>query len=349
MIKSIQLARALAALSVVFYHYHLYGFNIGDFGVDIFFVISGFIIAYMVNKTTDRFALKRIVRVAPLYYIATCITIVLALLRPSMFKSVVVTGGAIVKSFLFIPYAIKDSGPILSLGWTLNYEMFFYLAMFLCILFFRDKKRNLVPACGGVLILFLGILTATGTDSFILLFYKNGQLPEFIYGLGLYYVMTYYKSKRIASADYLMTALGFFALVFMVYAQATGRFTGLSRNIRLGIPSLLFVNGLLALENKINQDNHLIKWGLKLGDASYAMYLFHPFIIFALLRLVYPKLGHNGSLLLNLAEVVVALAAVCLCSVWLYDYLDKPINDLLKRRKTPGSPSSHKPLPSYGG
>ncbi|REG98246.1 acyltransferase family protein [Flavobacterium aquicola] len=332
MIKSIQLLRTVAALGVVFSHYNFYDLDTGGFGVDIFFIISGFIIAYMVNKNTHNFMLKRIVRIAPLYYIATALTLSLALIKPEWFKNVVVNGEAVFKSILFIPYRIDNSGPILSLGWTLNNEMFFYLVMFVCIIFIKNKKY-FVAACGSIISLFLLSLYFTNNDFYILNFYKKGLLPEFIYGLALYYFWKFYKSKYTKTFYYGALVLGVFSLVFMIFNDLTQEFSFLGRNISRGIPALLFVNAFLVLENEINEENVFIKLGIKLGDASYVMYLFHPFMVFFLTRLVYPAtIGNTDFFIIEFCKLVLALVVVCIGSILIYEIIDKPILNWFKKR-----------------
>lgn len=334
MIKGIQLLRAVAALCVVFLHCHFRNIETGMFGVDIFFVISGFIIAYMVNQSTKQFIIKRIIRIVPLYFLATFLTIALALIKPQWFNHVLVNTEAVVKSLLFIPYQIKGSGPVLSSGWTLNNEMFFYVAMFSCIIIFR-KKEYLVPACGGFLILLLIVLNSFNKDtitaySHVLRFYRNGLLPEFIYGLALYYFWNYHQSHKTKFTG--MITIGFIAFIMMIYLDLSNSLAGVPRNIRYGIPSLLFVNAFILLENKINEKNRVIKAWLKLGDASYAMYLFHPFVIYFLLRVIYPKIpGTSVSLATGISEVIFALVSVALVSVLIYELIDKPSNNFLKK------------------
>src|SRR5689334_11959143 len=103
-LNSIQLLRAVAAFGVVYCHYALYAFPkfaTGAFGVDIFFVISGFIIAFVVSKSTENFFIKRIIRVVPLYLVATFITVAAALIFPQWFYNTVISVDAIIKSILF--------------------------------------------------------------------------------------------------------------------------------------------------------------------------------------------------------------------------------------------------------
>lgn len=337
MIKSIQLLRAIAAIAVVFFHCNFLNIKTGMFGIDIFFIISGFIIAYMVNQTTELFIIKRIIRVSPLYFIATFLTIAIAFIKPEWFTHVVINTESLIKSFFYIPYQVNESGPIVSSGWVLNNEMFFYMLMFICILIFR-KKHYLVPACAALLIGFIILLHIFSENSiteysFILQFYRNGLLPEFIYGLGLYYFWSYYVDNRKKSVNILMITLGLSSFAFMIFCDLNQSFLSIPRNILYGIPALLFVNAFLVLENKINEKNRIIKIGLKLGDASYAMYLFHTFLVYFLLSVIYPyTLGKTDIFIVEFLKMILAIAIVCGASVLIHIYVDKPLNYFFKKR-----------------
>src|SRR5882672_247790 len=150
MLDSVQALRALAALCVVVYHVDFVGR--GAFGVDIFFVISGFIICHVTAKDHDGFLRKRLIRIVPLYWAGTLCLYCLGLVAPRLLQSEPTLSG-LVNSLLFIPYA-KEGGrvyPILFLGWTLNYEMFFY-ALFACAL---ALNRRLAPitVCAALVVL----------------------------------------------------------------------------------------------------------------------------------------------------------------------------------------------------
>jgi peptidoglycan/LPS O-acetylase OafA/YrhL len=198
---TIQILRAIAALGVVYTHCASEGGftnikNTGRWGVDIFFIISGFIIAYIVSRDTSRFMIKRIFRVVPLYYIATLLIILVALLFPHLIHGTKITTEKIVKSLFFIPYKdeLKENLPILGQGWTLRFEMFFYMAMAFC-LFIVKNKRFLAIFCSLVLIIFLVVLNIFKIGSFELEYYRTGLFPEFIYGLLLFPVYEYIKQK----------------------------------------------------------------------------------------------------------------------------------------------------------
>ena len=332
MINSIQILRALAAFGVFFAHYALFGIHAGSFGVDIFFIISGFIIAYVVNFTTKDFLIKRIIRIVPLYIIATSCTIFLTILKPQWFKSVILSIEAVLKSFLFIPYRLEQSGPILSLGWTLNFEMFFYLAMTVCILFIKNKKK-LVVACSLLLTVFLIIIYVYPVDYYPLNFYRKGLLPEFIYGLFLYYFWEYIKNiKAKDKIRILYFTIGVCALIFLIYSDLTKEFNYISRNIRTGIPCLLIVAGFMSVEPFLNGKSKTVKLLSLIGDSSYAMYLFHPFILFGFTRVVFPYVfGAETNTFLEVFKFIIASSTLIVVSVLIYKFLDKPLNAYLRK------------------
>jgi peptidoglycan/LPS O-acetylase OafA/YrhL len=144
-IISIQLLRAIAALSITYLHCTTAGnyklFSTGAFGVDIFFIISGFIIAYMVSKNTENFLIKRIIRIVPLYFLATVAMTLTVMFFSGFLDNRTISISGFIKSILFIPGPENSGLPILIQGWSLNYEMFFYVIMFLCILFVKNKDR----------------------------------------------------------------------------------------------------------------------------------------------------------------------------------------------------------------
>jgi len=347
-LRSIQLLRGIAALGVVYCHYALYAFlqaANGAFGVDIFFVISGFIIAYVASKTIDNFFLKRIFRIVPLYFIATFITISAALIFPQWFYNTTVTIEAVLKSILFIPYKIGTSGPILLAGWTLNFEMLFYLAMALSIIITKNKKV-LTIFCAAILITFLLLLNIINTDNYALHFYQRGLLPEFIYGLILFRVYEYYnkydstQTNKIRHQKIISTLLLVFValsslLLLICNELPNSHSTHISedRNIQFGIPALLFVGSILFLEKNIKANSHLIKFGLLVGNASFAMYLFHPYFIYFLQRVIYPKaLGQMEGISIEIFKMLTAFIVTIIGSIFIYRYIDDPIQKYLSTR-----------------
>jgi len=136
MIANIQILRALAATAVAFYHtgYRVPGFLHTDFlGVAVFFVISGFIMSHIARESAGAFMMHRIGRIVPLYWLATFLYVTVILIGTS---SKTATAVSLAEDLLFIPRFSEGATPIepaLSVGWTLNLEMFFYVMFALAL------------------------------------------------------------------------------------------------------------------------------------------------------------------------------------------------------------------------
>jgi len=175
-LTSIQALRGFAVMLVVLFHIQHYvagrlqlpnllpRFDIGVAGVDVFFVISGFIMVYASERLFAQpggvrvFCLRRIVRIVPMYWAATTVLLVYVLARYADFGAVL--GGAgrdyVIASYLFYPYVRPDGwgAPFLGVGWTLNYEMFFYAIFGLSLAL---PRRIAVPSVGALLCLLIAL------------------------------------------------------------------------------------------------------------------------------------------------------------------------------------------------
>src|SRR6476620_6933057 len=137
-------------------------------GVDLFFVISGFIM-WATTETRRRgpmqFWLARIVRIVPLYWIFTTLYIAAALITPESFYVVHLEAVHIIKSYLFVPATHPNLGliaPVYTLGWTLNYEMFFYLLFGCCLFFPWPRMRLALLAIAFLLLVAAGLIFQPG-------------------------------------------------------------------------------------------------------------------------------------------------------------------------------------------
>lgn len=326
MLNSIQILRALAALFVVFAHFEYINPAVGAFGVDLFFIISGFIMSYIVEKNTTAFLYRRIIRIVPLYYFMTLLTTGLFLAKPSWFRNVIFTPEALAKSLLFIPYRIKGSGPILSLGWTLNYEMFFYMAIAISIALLPAKRAMI--ACLVALTVFVGISSIYPSGNYVVHFWGGTVVLEFVFGGILYYLWKNKIQNVGRSMRKALLAVGLASFLFLIYADyvADPRAT---RFLVFGIPSFFIALAFLVIERSIDRKNKIHAAMILLGDSSYAMYLVHPFVIYGFLRLVFNRVSPEGELF-EFIGLVLAMVTVCLVSIALHKWFEKPVIAWLK-------------------
>jgi exopolysaccharide production protein ExoZ len=270
-IDGIQVLRAVAAIMVVIEHSR-YAVPGGEAafshffasGVDIFFVISGFVMALTTGASDQNisfwdgrseallFLRKRVARIVPLYWLATLWTTRREL--PDL---------NLAKDFLFIPRwnpAFPDSIlPSVVQGWTLNYEMFFY-ALFSASMLFR-AKRSLVLISALVAISLLAFVPGEGIYQ---RFYTNNIILEFGIGVVLFQLIKFTAYPQWRRSVFVVLMLVGFALLMIGYSHAP-------RFLTQGLPSALIVWASFGACKGWLQVG-LLK---KLGDASYAIYLFH--------------------------------------------------------------------------
>ena len=299
LLRSIQSLRAFAALSVVVFHAgQLSGHPavIGAAGVDVFFVISGFIMESAAGRTVTagRFFVHRLIRIVPLYWAVTLAMAVLSFV-PGAFPHLRAPPGHVALSLLFMPHAdpAGDSFPVLVAGWTLNFEMAFY-AVFAASLWLPPRRRLLaltavlMGAVAAGLVFRPRMVAAQAWSDPILL--------EFLAGVWL-------AASRVPSRPWsgLMLATGVAA--FGLQAGWPAAEAGW-RLLCWGVPACLIVAGSVALEG--GWPEGVVA---RVGDASYSIYLMHGFAVSACWR----AMPGSPPALFFAASVAgsVALGAVC--------------------------------------
>src|SRR5579859_150500 len=292
-LNNIQVLRAFAAVAVVVFHT---GFAFptmrpfGSFGVDVFFVISGYIMARILDPASDSssdfFFRRRVIRIVPPYWFFTILLFLVALRIPQLMGSTRATPVELLKSLLFIPFT-KGSGiiqPLLFIGWSLNYEMFFYLALAIGLLI--SKRR--ATWIGGALVLATMLVCLPLADRSVLAqFYSRDIVLEFLLGILAYYLCRSISDQRARGlrvpALVICIASGFFLIAVQAWFTPTGPSIYLYRVLELGLPSfLLIASGSLLSQG--GWDTNLT-WLVLIGDASYILYLVHPYCEYSLDRL----------------------------------------------------------------
>jgi exopolysaccharide production protein ExoZ len=229
---SIQYLRAIAALGVVAFHSG-HATILGQAGVDIFFVISGFVMWMVTTKPVGpaQFLWHRMVRIVPLYWIAT---LIMAVHHSSPVSDTV-------RSLLFWPYRDANGRlwPVLVLGWTLNFEMFFYLLFATTLMI---PRRFQLLSLTAVLISLSVIGIAFQPHEATLYVYTSPLLMEFLAGVWLSEIVHRGKIPGVKIA----VALLFIGLLGFV-VSLRGPTPELWRFFLWGGPSLLVVCGAISI------------------------------------------------------------------------------------------------------
>lgn len=277
----LQYLRGLAALAVVLFH--AIGraggnFHAGEAGVDLFFLLSGFLMVAISGPETRplAFLADRARRIIPVYWIATSVMLLASMV--GLFPKVQLEAGHVLASYLFVPWTSPSNGsvwPLLVPGWTLNFEMAFYL-LFAALLPFGGQVRQI--AVLTVMLAGLVMLRPIADPAnAIATFYTDPMLLEFAGGcwLGILW-------KRPGDWPRWM-GWGTVLIALAMIAWAGFYAAKINRAIGFGIPAALLLASVLALERR----RPIGEWRLPLllGDASYSIYIWHTLAISVTIRL----------------------------------------------------------------
>jgi peptidoglycan/LPS O-acetylase OafA/YrhL len=300
----------------------------GGFGVDIFFVISGFIMTMLVDngQSAKVFAISRLTRIIPIYWVITTCLLILVTLKPELFKDTTADIFQYVKSLLFIPYFNGHRGllPLLAVGWTLNYEMFFYFCIWLSILFIR---RFYVP----LVIIFITcafVWARIGEQGSVMsTFFGSAIVFEFVFGIAAFKLYKSFALKHVTAVVFALICIA--SYVFMAVSEVSNQYN--YRLITYGIPSFLMVFSAVMLESRLkyNQLKAPYKILASIGDASYAIYLTHLFVVVGFTKIGFQKMGLINPY--TPLGVVCILISSLLLGYFLYIKVDKPLHNYFKK------------------
>jgi peptidoglycan/LPS O-acetylase OafA/YrhL len=326
-LKSLQVLRIIAAASVVYYHINAAPV-FGSFGVDIFFVISGFVIAMVIanQQTATAFAYARITRIVPLYWLLTTGLLGLAYFKPNLLNSTTADLNNYMKSLLFIPY-FKENGalhPMLAVGWTLNYEMFFYCCTWVAMIIARQFY---IPITILLLSVTYVVFNQYTDNSVATAFFTNSLIFEFVLGMIAFLLFQYKRLPSLPKSLLILATL----LLYGFMATAEAFHLEINRFWLYGIPSLLLVLSIIQLEPLFrSQTSKLVAIMVALGNASYALYLSHYYVIEGVKKIIYPRLNIVNTDTAFSIGFIVSLSL--LVGYGLYRYIDRPLVRYFKRK-----------------
>jgi exopolysaccharide production protein ExoZ len=328
---SIQALRAIAALLVFWGHAinavhlkieadfpHLYG----PFGVDLFFVISGFVMVYSSERLFGQpgapitFFVRRLARIVPLYWLATAVLV--------WFVVPYASTKAVLGSLFFAPH-IPSEAPLLFVGWTLIFEMFFY-AVFAVALF--AKRRFAVVAGVTIFLISFSVLLAPDTagpstqppPASGLAYLADPIIVEFVFGMMI--ALVYRAGGRLA-----MWATMSLIIVGIIWLVVTS--PSLPRPYSAGVAAALIVAGMSLSSKPSPGYSPFVRSVVFLGDISYALYCTHlltfGLVAWTVANLAISPLDHAWAYMAAMLTAGLVVAAAT------YLTFEKPTTNFLKK------------------
>jgi exopolysaccharide production protein ExoZ len=345
---TVQALRAIAALMVVAYHgldewgRHIAGqsadalWGNGSAGVDIFFVISGLVMTISAGRVRSRpnpawvFLRQRLTRIIPLYWVVTTAKIAAVLALPMLAMRTRLDLPYVVGSYLLLPVRdwTGEFRPVLPVGWTLTYEMMFYVLVAVALAWRLPILRVALP-----------VLAIFAAAAFIDPGFANTIVVEFLYGVAIgmvwrvqqVQVLPMPQRERLLATSsqprphttaVVLLVAGFAAILLVPVTS------GALRPLTWGLPAAAIVASAVALEPLLRPA--LPRWLLAAGDASYAIYLTHGFVV-PLVFLIAMRAGLSADALLGVtmaASLLVSLLVGQITHIW----VEQPMLHWFRRR-----------------
>ncbi len=363
-LESLQALRGVAALLVLLFHYRFYLrgddesgttiwdalFGWGIIGVDIFFIISGFIMVYTTQhymqgcSSAKRFLLNRAIRIIPLYYFGLLVAFLFGgamstFHYPEKVQNLLSALTFTVYKTSVTPHYIDDGG-MYNIRWTLNYEIYFYLAFALCLMM---KHRILALICWGGLMTcvipalagFQPTLSVQGYDfqTPTIAFITNPLLIEFLIGVFAGYIYLQLK-RRVVSVklSLISSVIAISLLCYIVFGVYSGsiRALNLESTIVLGLLVLFLTLGEQVLQAYIPR---VLKY---VGNISFSLYLLHNPIGIAVMK----QMGPVGqSAFKGIPTILLATLLSILVAHLTHKYIEIGFTRKLKNKFMPSKQS----------
>lgn len=335
-LQSLQALRAVAAVAVVVYHLinaeAVYGgglqilgglAHLGFAGVDMFFAISGFIMVLVCSgkfgntRLAADFLAKRAVRIFPLYWVCTGAIALVLFAKPGLLDPAP-QDKSLLRSLLLLP---QEGGPLLVVGWTLTFELFFYLMTALALAFGSERHIPLM-LCGWAAALAL-LQWTTGQGPWVQLV-TSPLAFEFIAGAVAGLLWRRLSPKQSVVALCAAMALATVAAWVLLQRPDFGQTYG-ARTLAFAVPCALAIAAAARLERA--GWLQVPRWAAALGDASYSLYLTHVFVL-SLCGRLWSAVAPTGTAGTNALFLVVSFTACCVVALLTYRLVERPMLDL---------------------
>ena len=341
---NIQSLRGIAALLVVLSHLLTIEQNFspdsilpnitrfGIMGVDLFFVISGFIMVYVTwrlkpnMKQSLIFLYARTTRIYPLYWFILGILFCAWLLKPTI-TTFDVERTSLIRSFFLWP---DQTLPMLKVAWTLIHELYFYF-IFTFILLLPQYFRLIALSLWAFIILAANFIGFNRASPELLLIFHPLSLEFYFGAISAWIFMKLTHRKTIAPLGAFNLIFGVIALMISLLYLSTSLDAKAypshwMRCFLFGLPSAFIIYGLAALDSNNSQLPH---WSVKLGDWSYSLYLSHVLTLSAL-GLAWRKVAQNDPVdnIIILSFMILSTVFIAAC---LYYCVERPALNYSKK------------------
>jgi len=365
-LTAIQALRAIAAIAVTLAH--VIGditartgvelvprVAVGAAGVDLFFIISGFIMVYASRGLVGQadgwsiFLSRRLARIVPLYWL---VTLIYLLMQIAQGKWQVVQLEWIVASLLFWPFpGVTGAGlsPFYGIGWTLNFEMMFYV-VFSAALWLRRRDPSWVVAsilAGGVA---LGVALPLPD---LLRYWTNEIVLNFVFGIAI--AVAFLRGVRLPYAlGALLVALGVGGLIVSTWlgfmAALPDQPPAFPRSLAWGLPMALIMAGVaLTVSPSETTPSGVARLLHRLGDASYSIYLVHPLVIVAMRPVLAASVAALAPLPAALLHLVLVAGLVVAASTVIFAAFERPLTAAILNRFARSGQANLPPSVNHGG
>lgn len=326
MITNIQLLRGVAALMVVVFHLVVqmqpFGFDGSQVsflqgGVDIFFVISGFIMVHVSRereRSGGQFMADRIIRIVPIYWLLTLLAYLSGAGEPRPI-------GDLLRSLAFIPSGTPPLfNPLIDGGWTLNLEMYFYVLFAVSLAAAREEKQRFALVVG---LLAAVVATSIWAPGPYWPFYGNEIVFEFVIGMVLARSVGWLESVGTVAAGGIVVVGG-----LVMVLEPLDRLG--SRLLSVGLPAGLIVAGAISFHAAGKRV--AAPAALLLGSVSYALYLSHV-LVFEAINGLFTQSKHGFGPAMMAGFLAFALIIALLVAWVIYVAVERPTTRLLKPSK----------------
>lgn len=292
-------------------------FSRGYYGVDLFFVISGFIIYYSTHRSNIdslSFLIRRAERIVPIYWFVTISITIIAAIFPSVFKDASwINLEHVTRSLLFIT-SFSGEMPVVYPGWSLEYEMFFYFSVAIMLLGSGISWDGLAIIFAAIVA--FGEIPHNKDFGNIYNFFTNPLMLEFVFGIMAAKLFT---GNKISMAALLSVIISTFIVLFSDVS---------SRVIVAGLPAAIIILVAATYSKKRGQPSYLENAFARLGDASYSIYLIQVFVISCSAKIFVHFVPYSIDALIVSATLLSVMAGFLM-----YIFVEKPLLTLCRRSR----------------